>query len=96
MDQQNLLQAQVPTQKCPWHGDLERRIDETKADVENVEKSLNNFKEGQMTILESMKIDIATIRERVCNSDKMTWQTYVTIFGVLIMIAMAIIDKFLK
>lgn len=92
----NLLQAQIPTQKCPWHEDLERRIVETKTDIENVEKSLNSFKEGQMTILESMKIDLATIKERVCNSDKMTWQTYVTIFGVLIMIAMAILDKFLK
>lgn len=96
MEQHQLLQAQITSQKCPWHEDLERRIVETKTDIENVEKSLNSFKEGQMTILESMKIDLATIKERVCNSDKMTWQTYVTIFGVLIMIAMAILDKFLK
>lgn len=92
----NLLQAQIPTQKCPWHEDLERRIVETKTDVENVEKSLNSFKDDQISMFEAVKIDLATIKERVCNDSKLTWQVYVTIFGVLIMIAMAILDKFLK
>jgi len=91
---QQLLQA--PAQKCPWHEDVERRIVANENSVENIEKSLLEYRNEQTGILETLKIDLATIKERVCNSDKMTWQTYVTIFGVLIMIAMAILDKFLK
>lgn len=96
MEQHQLLQAQITSQKCPWHEDLERRIVETKTDVENVEKSFHSFKDDQISMFEAVKIDLATIKERVCNDGKLTWQTYITIFGVLIMIAMTILDKILK
>jgi len=91
---QQLLQA--PAQKCPWHEDVERRIVANENSVESIEKSLLDYRTEQTSILESLKIDLATIKERVCNGDKITWQFYVMLLGILVMIIMNVLEKVLK
>ena len=96
MEQHQLLQAQITSQKCPWHEDVERRIVANENSVESIEKSLLEYRNEQTGILETLKIDLATIKERVCNSDKVTWQFYVTLLGIFVMIIMGVIEKILK
>ncbi len=87
---------QQPAQKCPWHEDVERRIVANENSVESIEKSLLEYRNEQTGILETLKIDLATIKERVCNSDKVTWQFYVTLLGIFVMIVMNVLEKILK